>query len=148
MSFYDIKDRDVRDHTIEEYIALKNKIKQRNKDEHAGTLDRYHKLEETYKPIVDSHAQMTRDIIDQLQPISQNLPIKEEEKRPKIGTKRRLVTKNGSITEKFIHRYMRGDTTLDRSFGLRYENENFKIGNKTVQFQGNNIVIDGEVCGL
>ena len=37
MSFYDIKDRDVRDRTIEEYIALKNKIKKRNNDKHAGT---------------------------------------------------------------------------------------------------------------
>ena len=96
MSFYDIKDRDVRDRTIEEYIALKNKIQKRNKDEHAGSLDRYHELEETYKPIVESHAQLTRDIVDQLQPITEKLTIKQEEERPKIGVKRRMVTKNGS----------------------------------------------------
>ena len=145
MSFYSIKDRDARDRTIAEYIALKKKIIKRNEDEHAGNLDRYRELEETYKPIVESHAQMTRDVVDQIQPITEKLTIKQEEERPKIGVKRRMVTKNGSITEKFIQRYMQGDATLDKSFGLRYENNNFKIGNKTVQFQGNNIVIDREV---
>ena len=145
MSFYDIKDRDVRDRRIEEYIELKNKIQKRNEDEHAGNLNRYKELEETYKPIVESHEKMTRDIVEQLQPISQNLAIKKEEERPKIRAKRRMITKNGSLTENFIHRYMEGDTTLDKSFGLRYENNHFKIGDKTVQFQGNNILVDGEV---
>ena len=145
MSFYDIKDRDVRDSKIEEYIALKNKIQKRNEDEHAGNLNRYKELEETYKPIVESHEKMTRDIVEQLQPISQNLAIKKEEERPKICAKRRMITKNGSLTENFIYRYMEGDTTLDKSFGLRYENNHFKIGDKTVQFRGNNILVDGEV---
>ena len=72
MSFYSMKDRDARDRTIAEYIALKKKIKKRNEDEHAGNLDRYRELEETYKPIVESHAQMTRDVVDQITTIRNN----------------------------------------------------------------------------
>ena len=135
MSFYSMKDRDARDRTIAEYIALKKKIKKRNEDEHAGNLDRYRELEETYKPIVESHAQMTRDVVDQLQPITEKLTIKQEEERPKIGVKRRMVTKNGSITEKFINRYINGDTSLDKSFGLRYKITISKLVTKPSSFK-------------
>ena len=144
MSFYNIKDRDVRDRTIEDYLALKKKIVKRNEDERADNFNRYEELEETYKPIVESHEQMTKDIIEQLQPITKSLAMNNEE-RPKIQAKRRLITKNGPLTERFIRRYMEGDVTLDKMFGLRYENNHFKIGNKPVQFRDDNFVIDGEV---
>ena len=41
MSFYSIKDRDVRDRAIEDYLALKKKIQKRNEDERIGSLNRY-----------------------------------------------------------------------------------------------------------
>ena len=56
-----------------------------------------------------------------------------------------MVTKNGPLPQHFINRYMEGDATLDKIFGFRYENNNFEIINKTAQFQGDNIVINGEV---
>ena len=146
MSFYSIKDRDVRDREIEDYLALKNKIQKRNEDERIGRLNRYEELEETYKPIVESHAQMTRDIVQELQPISEKLAVKKEaEIRPKIGAKRRLVMKHGPKTEKFLERYMKGDLELDKMFGFRLENDHFMIGDKAAHFQDDNIVIDGEV---
>ena len=145
MSFFSVKDRDVRDRSIEDYLALKKKIQKRNEDERIGSLNRYEELEETYKPIVESHAQMTRDIVQELQPISEKLAVKKEEERPKIGAKRRMVMKNGPITEKFLQRYAEGDTSLDKMFGFRYENSRFMIGNKAAYFQDDNIVIDGEV---
>ena len=78
MSFYSIKDREVRDRTIEDYLALKNKIQKRNEDDRIGDLNRYEDLEETYKPIVESHERMTRDLVEELRPISEKLAIKGE----------------------------------------------------------------------
>ena len=146
MSFYSIKDRDVRDRKIEEYLALKKKIKKRNEDEHAQDLNRYEELEETYKPIVESHERMTRDLVEQIRPISEKLAIKKEKDRPIIGAKRRrMMDNNGPITEEFIQRYLTGDNTMDTTYGLRHVNNNFMIGDKPVQFQDDDIVIDGEV---
>ena len=146
MSFYDIADHDVRDRKIEEYIALKNKIKRRNLNVRTDDLKNYDKLVETYKPIVKSQEQMTRDIVEQLKPISENLAIKKQEERPIIGAKRRMVMKkDGPLTEAFRERFLEKDINLDKSFGVRYDSNHFKIGNKSVHFQDDNIVIDGKV---
>ena len=146
MSFYDIADHDVRDRKIEEYIALKNKIKRRNLNVRTDDLKNYDKLVETYKPIVKSQEQMTRDIVEQLKPISENLAIKKQEERPIIGAKRRMVMKKDApLTEAFRERFLEKDINLDKSFGVRYDSNHFKIGNKSVHFQDDNIVIDGKV---
>ena len=57
---------------------------------------------------------------------------------------RRMVMKNGPITEKFLQRYAEGDTSLDKMFGFRYENSRFMIGNKAAYFQDDNIVINDD----
>ena len=60
-----------------------------------------------------------------------------------IGSKRRLVSKYGPLAEAFIRNYM--DDAVERTFGIRFKNGKFMIGNKIMKIQGNNIVIDHEV---
>ena len=151
MSFLNIKDRNLRDKMIEDYLALKKRIKERNIKERMGDLAYRDELEETFKPLVDSNERFTQDIINELKPLSDELAdikkniltVEDPSTRPKIGSKRKLVSSNGPLTDGFLHKYM--NSKVDKVFGIRYENDNFMIGDKIVQFQGDNIVIDGEV---
>ena len=151
-SFLDIKDHDVRDKTIEDYLAVKKRIRQRNLSERAADLDRFDELHDTFRPVVESNERMTRDIINELTPISQGLrenaaaAAAVAPSRPKIGSKRRLVqTSYGPRTDAFIRNYINGEPDVDKMFGIRHENDNFMIGDQVVQFQGDDIVVDGEV---
>ena len=151
MSFLNIKDRNLRDKMIEDYLAVKKRLKERNMNERMDDLAYRDELEDTFKPIVDSNERFTQEIINELKPLSNELvDIKKNihsaealSSRPKIGSKRKLVSSNGPLTDVFLHKYMNGN--VDKMFGIRYENDNFMMGDKVVQFQGDNIIIDGEV---
>ena len=115
-------------------------------------MDRRTDLEETFEPIVPSNQKMAQDIIKDLAPINEelvemnrNIELKREMSRPKIGSKRRLVSADyyGPLTEAFIRNYM--DDAVDKTFGIRFKNGKFVIGNKIIKIQGDNIVIGNEV---
>ena len=60
MTFLNIKDPVERDAIIE---ALKNRLKERNMEEHGYLSDGRRDLEETFEPIVANYEKMARDII-------------------------------------------------------------------------------------
>ena len=73
MSFYDIKDKDERDRTIEEYLATMKRIKKRNMDERISDLRREADMQEMFKPVLESNAEMANEITQDLVPIKQEL---------------------------------------------------------------------------
>ena len=115
-------------------------------------MDRRRELEETFELIVASTEKMAQDIIKDLAPINEelaemnrNTELKGEMSRPRIGSKRRLVstTDYGPPAEAFIRNYM--DEAVDKTFGIYYKNGKFMIGNKIIMIKGDNIVIGNEV---
>ena len=73
MSFYDIKDKDERDRTIEEYLATVKRIKKHNMDERISDLRREADMQEMFKPVLESNAEMANEITQDLVPIKQEL---------------------------------------------------------------------------
>ena len=114
-------------------------------------MDRHRDLEETLQPVIASNEKMAQDITKYLAPITEgmeeinrNIEMKKETLRPKIGSKRRLISGDyGSLAESFLRKYM--DDAVDRSFGIRYENGHFMMGDKILKLYGDNIMLDDEV---
>ena len=149
MSFLSIKDPEERDAIIEDYLALKKRLKDRNFEERGYLMDRQSDLQETFEPVVASNEKMTQDIIKDLAPITEglqeinrNIEMKKEALRPKIGSKRRLVSGYGPHAETFLQKYL--DDTVDKTFGIRYESGNM-IGDEVIKIRGDNIEMEGEV---
>ena len=61
MSFLNIKDPDERDATIEDYLALKERIKERTLEECGDLMGRRRELEETFEPLMASNEKIARD---------------------------------------------------------------------------------------
>ena len=121
-------------------------------EERGYLMDRRRELEDASEPIVGNDEKMAQDIIKDLAPINEelaemnrNTELKGEMSRPKIGSKRRLVstTDYGPLAEAFIRNYM--NDTVDKAFGIGFRNGKFMIGNKIIKIQGGNIVIGNEV---
>ena len=66
MSFYDIKDKDERDRTIEDYLATMERIKKHNMDERISDFKREADMQEMFKPVLESNAEMASEITEDL----------------------------------------------------------------------------------
>ena len=73
MSFLNIKDKRLREQTIEDYLALKKRLKSRYSDENEDDQSYRRDLEEQYEPVVAGQERMTQDITDQLIPIKDQI---------------------------------------------------------------------------
>ena len=98
---------------IEDDLALKKQLKERNLDDRGYLMDRQRDLEETLEPVVASNQKMARDTIKDLTPITKglqeinrNLETKKEPPRPKFGSKRRFGNDYGPLDETFLREYM------------------------------------------
>ena len=69
MSFLNIKDKRLRDQTIDDYLALKKRLKSRYLDENVEDQTYQRDLQEQYEPVVAAQERMTQDITDQLIPM-------------------------------------------------------------------------------
>ena len=60
MSFLNIKDKRLREQTIEDYLALQKRLKRRYLDENEEDQSYRRDLEEQYEPVVSGQERMTR----------------------------------------------------------------------------------------
>ena len=138
---------------IEDYLALKKRLKERNMEERGDFMDRQRELEENFEPVVASNEKMARDIIKDLEPIneglqelSRNIEINEvKRKPPRIAGKRKRESKYGPLADRFYRKYLNPNGQVDKMFGIRYEDRKPMIGDKLIDIVGDNIVIDDEV---
>ena len=165
MSFLNIKNHEERDKIIKDYLALKERLKKRNMEERSDLADYQRDLEEKFEPVVASNKEMVKEIINELTPIAKELQeLNNKAARPKlvatskIGIKRdidsqpkskhRLTDNLGPNAETFIANYLNPDTRnnqVDTTFGIRYENGPWMIGNKQIKIEGDDIKIEGEI---
>ena len=154
MSFYSIKDRVLRDNTIQEYLDIKKRIKKRNMDERIGSMNTYRSLQSQYKPIIHSQQEMQEDIVKHLQPIHQNIADVNEQMRVKqedLGFQRKRrrtpsLQENSPLADNFYNKLRQQDPDLDTSFGIYFDRNNIpKIGSKPISIFQDNIIIDDKL---
>ena len=148
MSFWNIKNHEKRDAMVEDYIATVKRVQQRSENEKLGSLAQRALLEETYRPVVRSQQQASKEIVKGLLPIKDevvNLRQSLEEAGPSSSKKRRGDSTNlGEAAQTFMLRNKTQDPTLDRTFGIKFIMPGgYVIGNTPIKFQGNDIIIGG-----
>ena len=169
MSFLDIKDPDERDKTIQDYLALKKRLKKRSLKERDQWRHRRRDLEESFEPVVASNKKMAKEIVDELVPITKQLrELKDKSTvatipRPSsssiAGVKRNIdsqpVSKrkrslmgdgpDGPLAESFLEKYMNQSkkSEIDTTFGIRFDKHyGWMIGNKHIHMNGDDITTD------
>ena len=171
MSFLNIKDKRKREETIEEYLALMDRLKRRNIEEKVGKKYYQQYLEEKYEPVVNSNKEMAEKIADELKPIKKELAdLNSLITRPKLVAKRRMKRQIepdnaesndeeeeedwkvpygfGPLSAKFLDIYSDDRSRkakLDTIFGLRKEGEVWKIGDKRVTIGPDDSMLVGDV---
>ena len=149
---------------IEEYLALKSRLKKRNMEERGDLMDRRRDLEENFEPVVASNKKMAKEIVDELTPITEELRELNDKAQQRqkqlantsstVGVKRDIDSQPrskqrrvyGPLTDSFLQKYMDPKKSqIDTTFGIRYENGVWMIGNKQIKINGDDIIIDGEV---
>ena len=165
MSFYDIQDKDERDRTIEEYLATMKRIKKRNMDERIAGLQQEDDMQEMFKPVLESNAEMVNEITQDLIPIKKELETLNETmlyrdrlNRIAMASPRRLpeipVTplrprsisepvRYGQTAAEYLKKALNEGN--DAVTGIRYEGHDMMIGDKKVELQNDNLKIGDEV---
>ena len=163
MSFLNMKNHEERDKMIEDYLTLKEKIKKRNLEEKSDLIDYRRDLAENFEPVVASNKEMAKEIINELTPITKQLQDINNKANlnvvPTTGVKRNIdsVLKGesrqnnnfGPYTDEFLKKYLDLDTRgsqIDTTFGIRYENGPWMIGDKQIKIDDDDdIRIDDEI---
>ena len=163
MSFLNIKNHEERDAMIEDFLALKEKLAKRSMEERGDLMERHRDLEENFEPVVASNKNMAKEIVNQLTPIQEQLQeLNNKAARskllatPTIGVKRgidsqpksktRFLSNFGPHADEFLQKYLNPDNKqVDKTFGIRYENGKWMIGNKQIEIDADDIIIDDEV---
>ena len=165
MSFIKIKDPRKREELIKDFIETRKRIKDNFIARKVGEAEYQTGLTKLFKPVTETQKTTAKEITEAqkataeriekgLLPIKEGLenltmlPIEEGEKKTITLTEsltEEEKTNLGPIAETFLKTPWNKEN-LDLDFGLNTQNEErkFKIGDKFVKFEGDNIKVDGE----
>ena len=134
-----------------EYLALKERLKKRSLKERGQWMDRRRDLEENFGPVVASNKRMTKEIVDELTPITKELRelkdraaaaaaprqlatassssiagVKRDIDSQPVSKQRRPLIgdgPDGPLAESFLEKYMdhSRNSQIDKTFGIRFE---------------------------
>ncbi len=149
MSFLNIKNPNERDAIVKEYLATVKRIQQKNLNEKAQDLVRTEDIERTLEPVVRTTKQSTDAITRELIPIKDEIKVLNErlENRENNRQKQRNDKKDDTamdqkqdIVQAFYNQT--AEDKLDKYFGIVMEDGRYKMGNKYVQVDGTDLIID------
>ena len=144
-----IKDPVLRDKTIEEYLALKDRIKQRSMDERMGEMSHQRALEGEYRPILESQREMREDIVKHLQPIHEGVAGVNnliQVKQQSLGARKRKHSDTSPMANAYFDKLRQQDPDLDTSFGIYFGPDNIpRIGDKAITIDADDIIIADRV---
>ena len=167
MSFIKVKDPRKREELVRDFIETRKRIKDNFIARKVGEAEYQTGLTKLFKPVTETQKATTKEITEaqkataekitkELLPIREGLenitvipPIEAEEEKKAITLTESLTeeekTNLGPIAETFLKTPWNKEN-LDLNFGLNTQNEEkkFKIGDKSVKFNNNNIIVEGE----
>ena len=167
MSFIKVKDPRKREELVRDFIETRKRIKDNFIARKVGEAEYQTGLTKLFKPVTETQKATAKEITEaqkataekitkELLPIREGLenitvipPIEAEEEKKAITLTESLTeeekTNLGPIAETFLKTPWNKEN-LDLNFGLNTQNEEkkFKIGDKSVKFNNNNIIVEGE----
>ena len=167
MSFIKVKDPRKREELIKDFIETRKRIKDNFIAQKVGESEYQTGLTKLFKPVTETQKATAKEITEaqkattekitsELLPIRESLenltiipPIEAGEEKKAITLTESLTeeekTNLGPIAEIFLKKPWNKEY-LDLNFGLNTQNKQkkFKIGNKFVDFDGDDIMVEGE----
>jgi len=141
MSFLKIEDPSKCDKLVAEYLKTKKKIQDDFRSERLGEQSLYEDFGKIFKPITEQQQKTSEEIVSKLEaiPAQQALPWGQPE--TDVLPEPLLPTDIGQIERKYLtDSYgMAGDKT----FRLNNRGGEFFLGNASVDFDGDDLIIDG-----
>ena len=158
MSFLKINDPLKRDAIVKEYLELKKKIRSNFLSERIGEQQLQTDLSKFYRPITETQKATTREITEGLKPIREGIEklpeviqtiekeeevekeeeeeeeeeVEEEEEEEEVEKKR-----IGKIAYKYLNKFFK-----DETFGIRKEEDKYKIGSQDIIIFNNDIFME------
>ena len=135
MSFFRITDPKKRDEMVKDYMSTMKRLHKREMNERLGELSYQLEQERHFKPLIESHEKVVKQIAKKADEAEAIIPKKEE-----IGDE------IGSLAADVKRRILAKDPDVDTTFGIYYSpSGDAYIGNKPVTIQGDDILIENEV---
>ena len=141
MSFYKITDPKERRRMFEKLAQTRKNVREHFLEDKLGQLESSEALKTLFKPVTESQRELGEELKGQLTPIrkaivdqipTQALPAPTEEELEKIGP----------IATEYLRKYLSLEEDVDTTFGLYSEGNIWKIGNKTVRVDGDDLIIE------
>jgi len=143
MSFIDITDPKKRDVIVAEYLSTMKRIQKRNIDERIQDLVHKEQLDDLFTPMVKSNEESTASLVNELRPLREEIKnvAHTYRRKPLKAQKRGWDESRGNALDFYLNNV---DTkSIDSYFGIqRMENGTLMMGNKIIQMDGNDIVVD------
>ena len=165
MSFIKVKDPRKREELIRDFIETRKRIKDNFVAKKVGEIEYQTGLTKLFKPVTEAQKATAKEITETQKATAEKitkelLPIKEGLENitviPSIEMGEKAITLTESLTEEekinlgpiaktFLKKPWNKEN-LDLNFGLNTQNEErkYKIGDKSVDFDGDDIVVEGE----
>ena len=149
MSFLKISDPKKRDQIVAEFLKTRKNIQQSNLAERTGDIEYEQRTEKFFKPLKATQEQIIEELVplkDMIihQPAITAPILPSLEAAPQEEPSEDDLMKLSPIAYKHMMRYGEKGNKADSTFGIHYENKQPYIGNKKIDIESNDIIIDGE----
>ena len=136
MSFFRIADTKKREKMVKDYMSTMKRLHKREMNERLGELSYQLEQERHFKPLIESHKKVVKQIGKKADEAEAILPKKEEMDDDETE----------SLAADVKRRILAKDPDVDTTFGIYYSpSGDAYIGNKPVTIQGDDILIENEV---
>jgi hypothetical protein len=140
MTFYKITDPSKRDEIVKEMIKSRKKIQQNSLSDKIGNIEAEKFYDTMFRPITETQKEIKEEIqkiptvVNIEQDLNKQLAIEEEKKKS---------TLLGPVATYYMSKFANKEG-VDKVFGIYANAENkFYIGNKEIEFDHDDIIIDG-----
>ena len=159
MSFINITDPIKREQIVYDYLKTRRNIQNQQIERRLGEQSLFREGSKLFKPIIqqteESSRKLGEKIKEDLNPIKQRLqalplapfhpllPISSSSPEPQAEPDIKI----GPMAKQYLSLSM-SKNKADNTFGINYQDGEYRIGNKEVQFDGNDVIVgDNEYRG-
>ena len=157
MSFIKVKDPRKREELVRDFIETRKRIKDNFVARKVGEAEYQTGLTKLFKPVTETQKATAKEITEAQKATAEKitkelLPIKESIEGlpeaisfpifPAVEMTKEEITNLGPIATNALMG-LASKKGVDKVFGLKVENKNFKIGDKEIKIKDDNIIIDG-----
>ena len=139
MSFYKITDPNERRRMFEKLAKTKKNVRDNLLADKIGLLEASDNLKTFFKPVTESQGELKEQLKEQIRPIKEKvlaLPQTQLTIQPTVTN----LMNVGPIAKRYLERYL-SRTEGDQTFGLRSEQGVWKMGDKEIRVNGDDIIV-------